>query len=145
MRPQSNDPTHRETRSSPESSRTRTSQNCAPYDPIEYFSVSIGIGADASASIRSRPARVRMAANDSPIVRSSVRYSPPSRAQLRVLDRGIRQDAVAAYRQIDQRPVQLVGGGVYGGRDADRLARATGYRRIRQRRVAVVKRDLVDR
>jgi hypothetical protein len=49
-RPQSNDPSQRDTRTSPESSRTRTSQNCAPYEPIEYFIVSRGIDDTTSAS-----------------------------------------------------------------------------------------------
>ena len=40
--PQSNEPSHLDTRTSPVSSWTRTSQKCAPYDAIEYFISSIG-------------------------------------------------------------------------------------------------------
>ena len=50
-RPQSNEPSQREMRISPESARTRTSQNCAPYDAIAYFIDSLGIDELSSISI----------------------------------------------------------------------------------------------
>jgi hypothetical protein len=40
--PESGAQSHRDTRTSPVSSCTRTSQNCAPYDAMEYFRSSIG-------------------------------------------------------------------------------------------------------
>ena len=61
--PMSNAPTQRATRTSPESSCTRTSQNCAPNACMENFFFSSLSGAESAfTSRRGSLARVRIAA-----------------------------------------------------------------------------------
>ena len=71
--PQSKTPKKRETRTSPVSWSTRTSQNCAPYEPIEYFIESLPGPASASASIMSISKRARIDLKVSPTVESFLR------------------------------------------------------------------------
>lgn len=62
MRPQSKDPSRRETRGSPVTALTRTSQNIALWLCIDQCMVSSGGGALASTLTSARPARPRIEA-----------------------------------------------------------------------------------
>ena len=62
MRPQSNEPRKRRTRTSPVTALTPTSANCAPVECMEYFICSSGSDPPASASTASRLARCRIEA-----------------------------------------------------------------------------------